>query len=227
MKKKYLNFLKKKIKPEKSFSILGEDILIKSFFHPNYIGNYIDIGSAHPINGNNTFLFYKKGWNGILIDPLNGEIYKSDKIRKKDLVLNYGIKEIKNKKNKTDIFYKKSWPELASTEFEDFIYLNDFFKEYTGNDEILKKEIILIDAIYLNKIFNYDHLDILNIDIEKHSENIVLDFIEYFHPKIIIYEKNKKDYVNWNKYEYTLISQNEMNNILISNRYKKNNIFDY
>ena len=144
MQKKYLKYFKKKFKPEKSFALLGEDILIKSFFNPRYIGNYIDIGNAHPINGNNTFLFYKKGWRGLLIDPLNNIFYKPKRVRKEDLVFNYGIKEINDKRIKSDFFYKKSWPELSSTEINEFKYINDFFKDYMENDIILKKEITIL-----------------------------------------------------------------------------------
>lgn len=226
MKKTNFKYFKNKFKPIKSFSLLGEDILIKSFFHPNYIGNYIDIGSAHPINGNNTFLFYKKKWRGMLIDPHN-DIYKPKKHRKEDTILNYGIKEIKNKNLKSDFFYKKSWLELSSTQLEEFKNLDSFFKEYSQDDPILKKEIILVDALYIKKNFNYDHLDLLSVDIEMYSEKIVIDFIEYFNPKVIIYEKNRKDATNWQKFNYELVASNEMNNILINQKYKKKNIFDY
>ena len=110
---------------------------------------------------------------------------------------------------------------------DEFKNLDNFFKEYSQKDPILKKEIILVDAIYVKKIFNQDHLDILNIDIEMYSENIVIDFIEHFSPKVIIYEKNQKDKINWQKFNYQLIASNEMNNIIINQKYKKNNIFDY
>ena len=51
-------------------------------------GSYIDIGSGHPVKGNNTYFLYQRGWTGILIDPilLNSELSK--KHRLKDLFLN-------------------------------------------------------------------------------------------------------------------------------------------
>jgi len=227
MKRNNFNYFKNKFKPEKSFSLLGEDILIKSFFPPKYIGNYIDIGSGHPVFGNNTFLFYKKSWKGVLVDPNNDQFYKAEKNRTSDIILNYGIKTVNNQKNEDSLYYKKSWPEISSTNKEDFYLLKKFFSEYMQNDLILEKRIKLIDANELKKIFNVDNLDILSIDIETSCEDIILDFIKFYNPKVIVYEKNHKDKIRWNDFNYELISTNEMNNIIINKNYKKNNIFDY
>ena len=54
-----------------SYSQLGEDLIIEFVF--NGIGinkiNYLDIGAHHPIEINNTYLFYLKGSYGVLIEP--------------------------------------------------------------------------------------------------------------------------------------------------------------
>lgn len=227
MKKIFLNYFKKKFKPQKSYSLLGEDILIKSFFAPSYVGKYIDIGNAHPIFGNNTFLFYKMNWSGLLIDPHNDEIYKPKNKRPRDIVINACIKSINDMGTDEFIFYKKSWPELSSTSESDFIFLNNFFQKYMKKEETYKKKINFLNVYDLKKIFNYDAIDILSIDIEKNSEDIIQDFIKFFNPKIIIYEKNIKDKIDWSNFDYLSIASNEMNNILINKNYKKNNIFDY
>ena len=33
-------------------------------------GTYIDIGSGQPVVGNNTYFLYRRGWRGVLIDPI-------------------------------------------------------------------------------------------------------------------------------------------------------------
>jgi len=53
-----------------SFSKDGEDLWISRFF-PETDGTYIDIGAGHPLKNNNTFLFYKKGWTGICVEPVS------------------------------------------------------------------------------------------------------------------------------------------------------------
>ena len=57
-----------KNKPKYSYSFGGVDLLVNHFFRNQKKGVYLDIGCYHPINGSNTYLLYKKGWNGINID---------------------------------------------------------------------------------------------------------------------------------------------------------------
>ena len=54
--------------PKKSYSMLGEDLVVKNFFKKKTNGTYVDVGCYHPIDGNNTHLLFKNGWNGINID---------------------------------------------------------------------------------------------------------------------------------------------------------------
>ena len=53
---------------KKSYSISGVDLIIDRIFKKKKTGVYIDIGCNHPIKYNNTYLLYKRGWNGINID---------------------------------------------------------------------------------------------------------------------------------------------------------------
>ena len=53
---------------KKSYSQFNDDIFIKKFFKNKTVGTYVDIGCHHPFKLNNTYLLYKKGWNGLNID---------------------------------------------------------------------------------------------------------------------------------------------------------------
>jgi len=57
------HFIKKK-----SYSMDGEDLEIVKYFENLNNGFYVDVGSYHPIEMNNTYLLYKKNWKGINID---------------------------------------------------------------------------------------------------------------------------------------------------------------
>ncbi|MDA9631558.1 SAM-dependent methyltransferase, partial [Candidatus Pelagibacter sp.] len=48
--------------------MFGEDKFINDYFKKKTNGVYIDVGCYHPLDGNNTHLLFKKGWNGINID---------------------------------------------------------------------------------------------------------------------------------------------------------------
>ena len=85
--------------PKKSYSMLGEDIFVKKFFKDKKKGFYVDIGCYHPIDGNNTYLLYKKGWEGINIDLNKTSIDLFNRARKNDNNLNVAISN-KSKKIK-------------------------------------------------------------------------------------------------------------------------------
>ena len=61
-------FIKSLTHKKISYSYGGVDLLILDIFKNQKKGYYLDIGCAHPIKNNNTYLLYKKGWNGVNID---------------------------------------------------------------------------------------------------------------------------------------------------------------
>ena len=65
-------------------------------------GFYVDVGAYHPKLLSNTYLFYKKGWRGICVDP-NPEMASLFRVaRPRDVFLNVGVggdKELKNSRN--------------------------------------------------------------------------------------------------------------------------------
>jgi len=67
----------------KSYSQFGEDIPLLNLIG-NGVGTYIDIGAGHPIRGSNTYALYRRGWSGILIDPILANIESARKYRSRD-----------------------------------------------------------------------------------------------------------------------------------------------
>lgn len=77
---------------KKSYSQTGEDLIL-SHYLTNKEWCYVDVGANHPSIINNTYLFYKKGWRGINIEP-NVILHKNLKRkRKRDINLNIWIGE--------------------------------------------------------------------------------------------------------------------------------------
>ncbi|MBK8965119.1 MAG: FkbM family methyltransferase [Lewinellaceae bacterium] len=85
----FLNFFRF----EKSYSQDGEDVVLLSFFEgqKKYKGFFVDVGAHHPVRFSNTWLFYKKGWRGINIDPTPGSMRSFRFMRRKDTNLEIGI----------------------------------------------------------------------------------------------------------------------------------------
>ena len=97
---KHKNFL-----PKKQYSCFGEDIFIKDFFKNDKEGFYVDVGSYHPFFWNNTYLLYKKKWNGVNIDanPLSTELFN---IARKD-DYNFNLAVTNKKKIKLNFFIEE------------------------------------------------------------------------------------------------------------------------
>lgn len=79
--KRLVNFLAYTLETDfekTSYSLHGEDLMIAAFLQKKQSGTYLDIGSNHPVRHSNTYYFYKKGWRGLCIDPLETyiELYK-------------------------------------------------------------------------------------------------------------------------------------------------------
>src|SRR3954453_21218777 len=76
-----------------SFSQQGEDLIVESICGFLKIENptYLDIGAADPIVSSNTYLFYRKGCRGVLVEPNPAFCRELRRVRPKDTVLNIGI----------------------------------------------------------------------------------------------------------------------------------------
>jgi len=76
-----------------SYAQQGEDLILANIFtwlqipHPSYI----DIGAHEPIFGNNTYLFYRRGCRGVLVEPNPALTPKLRRTRPGDQVLEIGI----------------------------------------------------------------------------------------------------------------------------------------
>lgn len=74
-----------------SFSQECEDLLLIKKFPRAKKGFYVDIGALHPVRFSNTFMFYNRGWRGIVVEP-NPDVAKIfAKARKRDIFVGEGV----------------------------------------------------------------------------------------------------------------------------------------
>ena len=166
--------------PKKSYSMFGEDLIINQFFRKKKRGIYVDVGCYHPIDGNNTYLLFKKGWKGINIDLNKTSIDLFKIARNKDLNLNFAIS---NNTKKIKFFFRKNI-NMLNTINKNFAK-NNFLKGYkTGY--IQSKTL---NSILKNSSFSKKKIDFLNLDIEGNEINALksLNFSIY-KPKLICIE---------------------------------------
>lgn len=77
----------------KSYSQEGEDLILRRIFERRQRGFYVDVGAYHPHRFSNTNLFYKRGWNGINIDPSPDAIRAFRSARPRDINLEIGVSD--------------------------------------------------------------------------------------------------------------------------------------
>ena len=93
----YLYYRPKIFFPKKTYSTFGEDLIIEKYFEKKKKGFYVDIGCYHPLEGNNTYLLFKKGWNGINVDVNSLSVDLFNKARVNDYNVNLAVSNQKKK----------------------------------------------------------------------------------------------------------------------------------
>ena len=175
-------------KKKKTYSMDGEDVVISDYFKNRKKGFYVDIGCYHPIHRNNTFLLYKKGWQGINIDIHNFSIELFNYLRPNDLNYNFAVS---NKNEIINMYFQKELSQLST------IDQDQAKKVFQGG--IKEKKI---QAYTLDKILDFSKLenkkiDLLDIDVEG-ADLKVLQGLSFkkFNPELIcveIHEENIKE----------------------------------
>jgi FkbM family methyltransferase len=217
----YYNFYRPKIFfPKKTYSMYGEDLFIKNFFKNKRNGIYLDVGAYHPLDGNNTYLLYKKkNWRGINVDvnPLSIELFK--KARKSDLNINTAVS---SKKGFVTLYFRRKINMLNTLSKKIAkIHFRNGFQEKKIESNTLNN--ILKQSEYKNK-----KIDFFNLDVEGHELDILksLNFKRY-QPTLICVEIHNHEEMYNHKTDY--IKRNPINNLLLKNRYSIvwNNEFSY
>ena len=67
-----------------SYGQSGEDIMVRDLLRGVTHGDYLDIGSGHPIHLSNTYGLYRLGWRGVCVDPLSVNNNLARVLRPKD-----------------------------------------------------------------------------------------------------------------------------------------------
>ena len=162
-----ISIINRKIKYKKySYSFNAVDIVVDYIFKNNKSGFYLDVGAQHPISNNNTYLLYKKGWNGINIDLDKKNIELFNIARPGDINLNYAV----SNKNTTENLYF----------YHDKSPINTLNHKVHNFQDAKVKSIKKIQTQTLDNIFKeikFDKkIDYMNIDVEGHEEKVLEGF---------------------------------------------------
>lgn len=151
---------------KKSYSQSGEDIIIRRVLRRMHVQRpkYLDIGAHHPIKLNNTYLLYKDGGTGVLIEPNPFLIKALKRKRKRDIILPYGVGTEKIEKV---AFYIMSNDYLSTFSKQEADKIANEGRDYIKKE--IKVSLITVEEIiqtYLQECPNFVSLDVEGLDYE-------------------------------------------------------------
>jgi FkbM family methyltransferase len=211
-----------------SYAQSGEDIIVDFIFNnilnqPKF--TYCDIGAHHSTHISNTALFYRKGMNGICIEPDPTLFEEIQRNRSKDICLNIGI-GFSDKEEILDFFIMspRSLNTFSRTEAERL--------DKEGVHKIV--EVKKIQTINVNRIFEKHFIpDFLSIDVEGIDFEILKSIdLNTNRPRVICIETaefsstppgdkiyDSIDYLKQN--DYMFYADTYSNSIFLDNKYLK------
>ena len=148
----------------------------------------MDAGCYHPLHLNNTYLLYKRKWNGINIDISEFSIKLFNFMRPDDVNINSAISD---SENEISFYYQKKLSQLST------IKKNISTERMQGKIKEKKIKSFTLNSVLKNSKFKDKQIDFLNIDIEGADFEALrsLDFKTY-NPKIICIEIMEKNILN-------------------------------
>ena len=181
---------------KKSYSMDSEDLVIANYFKHKPKGFYIDVGCYHPIHWNNTFLLYKKGWNGINIDIHNFSIDLFNYLRPNDINYNFAVS---NKNELINMYFQKELSQISTIEYE------QAKKAFQGKIKEKKIQALTLDEIITFSKLDNKKIDLLDIDVEGADFKVLqgLSF-EKFRPELICVEIHDKETQNSETFKFLI-----------------------
>lgn len=143
-----------------SYAQDGEDIIFEEFWraeHGDQTGFYVEIGGYHPVRFSNTYRLYKKGWNGVIVEPTPGKKRLFEIIRPRDVFV---------PKAAGLTTAKKSLYTFSESALNKILDENEH-----ANRRPIGAKVVIVEQVPTNKIFEETvpkgtKIDLLSIDVE-------------------------------------------------------------
>lgn len=170
----------------KSYSQCGEDRIIDFLFM--WLGineiRYLDIGAHHPSWLSNTYYFYKKGHNGVLIEPDQYNFKKLIKSRPRDMVLNIAIGD--NNEGELNFYIMKN-RSLNTFDKDQVKDLENNANEFL--DKVEKIRMCGINELAEKYFSKTNKPNFVSLDVEGMDLSILKSWdFEEFHPAVLCVE---------------------------------------
>ncbi|MBE7734535.1 FkbM family methyltransferase [Devosia faecipullorum] len=200
-----------------SYSASGEDLLLAAWLQmagvPRRDVRYLDVGASHPRILSNTYLFYRSGASGVLVEPNRHEGHLISQTRPRDTLLAGGV-AFDDRRDAT-LF------EFTSSVFNTFDEqaARDTMANMPTEKIIGKRSVALLPISEIaDKYFKSQDCHILSIDAEGVDGKILasIDFTTFRPWSICIETVTAESLALLNNAGYTLLSRTPSNSVFWS-----------
>lgn len=167
----------------RSYAQEGEDLLLERILEKQRKGFYVDVGAHHPVRFSNTYLFYKRGWRGINIDPNPRLAGLLERHRPGDINLELGISDQPGELT----YWIFDEPALNSFD-QELSEQRDQETEYSliGTRQV---EVVRLDSVLEQHLPPDMAIDLMSIDTEGHDLPVLRsNDWDRFRPKWLLVE---------------------------------------
>lgn len=168
---------------EVTYSQEGEDRVLARMLGPQKDGFYVDIGAHHPIRFSNTYLLYRFGWRGVVVDPAASTIESFKAVRPRDTTVQVAV----GRQRGVLTYYEFDEPAMNTLSGE----RAEFVTRTTGYQLLSTRTVSVerLDEILERTVPSGTSIDVLSVDAEGMDEEVLAsnDWAA-FTPRIIVAE---------------------------------------
>jgi predicted transcriptional regulator len=200
---------------KKSYAISNVDLIIDRMFSNKKKGIYVDVGCNHPIKFNNTYLLYKRGWNGINIDLDNDSIKQFNKLRKRDVNIKTLVTSFDGEEKNLYFYHNRSAINTISKTLAD--------KRINKHKEIKTIKGTSLNSIIEKSKYKNSNINLLTIDIENYEYDALKNFnFEQYNVDVIVAEITDTEISNLETYNQSIdfILKSNLYKLLIKKNYR-------
>lgn len=186
---------------KRSYAQAGEDIIADVVLEKKKCGTYIDVGAYHPKVFSNTYLFYKRGWSGVVIEPRPEAAEKFAQCRSRDKFVGLGVA---GKKDVLEFmeFYDGATSTFSKTQADKNIKEAGRKMKRKINVAVMPLSDILASAGMEGKIIDLMSVDVEGMDLEVLKSN---DWKKWRPMVLIVEDPGSVGYLT--KLGYTLVGK--------------------